>query len=559
MTALDKEGETMNRRSFIALTTSAAAIVLAGGGILPVWGDDPQGSPGPTVETNAGKLRGLALDGNVYAFKGVRYGASTEGPGRFMPPAKVTPWTGVQDAFELGPRSPQGSEPTVFSANAKTQGQPRPAAPPQPPMSEDCLRLNVWTSGLNDGGKRPVMLWLHGGGYSVGSGGGATYDGANLAKKYNVIVVTVNHRLNLFGYLYLAGLGNEKLAHSSNLGMLDIVASLQWVHDNIAKFGGDPGNVTIFGQSGGGGKVSTLMAMPPAKGLFHRAIIQSGSEVKGIPAADATKSAEKFLAQLNLKPDQLDQLQSLPQEQLLSAQAAILANDRSFRMSPVVDGHTLPTSPFDPVAPSLSAHIPVLIGSVETEVTFFPGYPLDPIDDATLHERVKKAVNGDDTQADHLIEVYRKGRPNISNTDLDLILESDSRFRAPVLLEAERKAAQAKASVYMYYFTWRSPARDGKLRTPHTVELPFVFENVDASKQMVGDGEDRYALADKVSAAWTAFARTGNPSHQGLPAWPAFDNRKRATMVFNDECKVQEDPGHEERLALNEITHADRG
>jgi para-nitrobenzyl esterase len=401
------------------------------------------------------------------------------------------------------------------------------------------------------------MVWLHGGGYSQGSGAFIIYDGANLACRHDVVVVTVNHRLNVFGYLYLAELGGEKYASSSNVGMLDIVAALEWVRDNIAAFGGDPNNVTIFGQSGGGGKVSTLMAMPSAKGLFHRAVVESASAIKGVPKDQATSSAEAFLAKVGLKSNQIDELQKMPVEQLVTAMGeggAVGGN--GLRLAPVVDGHSLPRNPFDPDAPAISSTVPLLIGSVETEVTFMRATPLDPMDDDALRAHVKQVLRGaDDAAVDRLIDVYRKGRPNIKNTDLYLILASDATFRAGVLTEAERKADQGAASAYMYYFTWKSPVRDGKLRTFHTLEIPFVFDNVDLATAMTGSGQERYALADKISSAWVAFARTGNPSHKGLPKWPAFDTKQRATMILSNECEVVDDPNGEERQALRGIRH----
>jgi para-nitrobenzyl esterase len=333
--------------------------------------------------------------------------------------------------------------------------------------------------------------------------------------------------------------------------MLDIVAGLQWVRDNIGAFGGDPGNVTIFGQSGGGGKVSALMAMPPAKGLFHRAIVESGAAVKGVSTDAANKSAEAFLTKLNLKPSQIDELQNLSVDQLLAVTAP---GGPQLALAPVVDGRTLPTDPFDPAAPEMSANVPLLIGTTETEVTFLPNQQLDPIDDAGLHARVKRTIrNASDAQVDQLVAAYRKGRPDASNTDLYLILASDATFRAGVVTEADRKAMQAKAPVYQYYFTWRSPVRDGKLRSFHTLEIPFVFDNVDAATSMTGSGEDRQALADKMSAAWVAFARTGNPNHQGLPNWTAFDTTGRATMIFNNDCKVVNDPHGEEQRLLHSV------
>jgi para-nitrobenzyl esterase len=402
------------------------------------------------------------------------------------------------------------------------------------------------------------MVWLHGGGYSQGSGSFIIYDGANLACRHDVVVVTINHRLNVFGYLYLAELGGEKYQQSSNVGMLDIVASLEWVRDNIAEFGGDPNNVTIFGQSGGGGKVSTLMAMPSAKGLFHRAIVQSASAIRGIPKDQATSSARKYLSLLGLKSNQLDELQQLPAEKLVAAMGSGGAvGGAGLSLAPVVDDHSLPRNPFDPDAPGISATVPLLIGSVETEVAFMRGTPLDPMNDDALHAHVKQVTrDADDAAVDRLIEVYRRGRPGLGNTDLYLILASDATFRAGVLTEAERKADQGMAPAYMYYFTWKSPVRDGALRTFHTLEIPFVFDNVDLATAMTGSHQTRYALEDKISGAWVAFARTGNPSHEGIPKWSAFDTRQRATMILDDDCRVVDDPNGSERQALLTLEHS---
>jgi para-nitrobenzyl esterase len=526
----------MNRRRFLAQGTAAAGCFA--GALTKSFGAEPK--PGATVDTSAGKIRGLVID-RVHAFKGIPYGASTAGNRRFLPPAKPEAWTGIKDTLEWGPEAPQvsphGEIPEVR------------ATIPATGMSEDCLRLNVWSHELGAGRRLPVMVWLHGGGFTSGNGSYTIYDGANLARKRDVVTVTINHRLNSFGFLHLAGIGGEKFAQASNAGMLDAIAALQWVHDNIANFGGDPNNVTIFGQSGGAGKVSTLLAMPGAKGLFHRAIIQSGSNLKGVSKEDALKSAQALMAKLNVKT--ADDLQKVPMEQLIQA----TNSTPGLRLSPVVDGTTLPRDPFSPDAPAMSADVPVLLGTVETEVTFFPGTQMDPIDDTALRARVKTATRADDAQAQHLIDLYRKGRPGVSNIDVALILESDLRFRPAVVTEAELKSVQ-KAPVYMYYFTWRSPVRDGKLKTFHTLEIPFVTDNVDNATTMTGTGQDRYALADKMSAAWAAFARTGNPNHKGLPTWPKFDAAQRATMIFNKECKVVNDPNGEERKALAALRSA---
>ena len=537
----------MDRRTFLNYSTGATASFFLRGAFQPAWAQDLGcSSQSAVVRTTAGRIRGMTRD-KVSAFFGIPYGSSTAGARRFMPPSKPDPWTDVREAVEFGPRSPQGPSSLIPEVAAVDRREPE---------SEDCLRLNVWTAGLG-AGHRPVMVWLHGGGYSQGSGAFIIYDGANLACRHDVVVVTVNHRLNVFGYLYLAELGGDKYANSSNVGMLDIVFALEWVRDNIAAFGGDPSNVTIFGQSGGGGKVSTLMAMPSAKGLFHRAVVESASAIRGVPKDDATSSVEAFLAKLGLKSNQIDELQKLPVEQLVTAMGdGVGAGGAGLRLAPVVDSHSLPRNPFDPNAPEISATVPLLIGSVETEVTFMRGTPLDPMDDDALRAHVKQVLRGaDDGAVDRLIDVYRKGRANVTNTDLYLILASDATFRAGVLTEAERKADQATASVYVYYFTWKSPVRDGKLRTFHTLEIPFVFDNVDLATAMTASGQERYALADKISSAWVAFARSGNPNHKGLPNWPAFNSKQRATMILNNECEVVEDPNGEERQTLRAIQH----
>jgi len=519
----------LKRRSFLH-----AALRAAGAAPL-VNGVARAAAASPLAETTAGKIRG-SLDNKIYSFKGVPYGASTEGA-RFLPPTRPKPWNGTREMLQLGLRAPQLPANLVpeYAVMDRTG-----------PMGEDCLCLNVWSQGMRDNRKRPVMVWLHGGGFTSGSAGFTLYDGANLAAKHDVVVVGVNHRLNAFGFLYLAEIGGAQFAQASNAGMLDIVLALEWVRDNIEQFGGDPDSVTVFGQSGGGGKVSALLGMPQAKGLFHRAIAMSGSAVKGVSRADATKTAEAILDKLNLKASQVAELQKVPMQRLLDATAG-----GSLRLAPVVDGRTIPADPFDPMATEISSNIPLMIGSTETEVTWSTATSYEPLDDKALRGRVKQTLRADDQSADRAIAVYRKNRPQLTNLDLYLILASDaSNFRIGTDTEADRKAAQAKAAVYKYYFQWYSPVREGKLRSMHTMDIPFVFQNVNIAKSTIGEGAERQPLADKMSAAWAAFARSGNPNTRGLASWPAYTPARKATMIFNNECKAYENPFGEERAAI---------
>jgi para-nitrobenzyl esterase len=535
----------INRRAFV----SAGAAAVIGSGLVSradlAAAATGGSAAGPVVETTAGRIRG-ALHDQVASFKGVPYGASTAGANRFMPPRRPTPWSGVRDALEIGLRAPQNIFMTVPEWGVLDRNEP---------AGEDCLVLNLWTPAV-DHKKRPVMFWLHGGGFAGGSDGFLAYDGTRLARMHDVVVVGINHRLNVFGYLYLADLGDPKFAQASNAGMLDCIAALEWVRDNIASFGGDPGNVTIFGQSGGGRKVSTLLGMPAAKGLFHRAIVESGSQLNGMTRERANRAAHTLLTRLNLQPNQLEQLQQVPFHKVLKAMAGNGSRtaDGVLNFAPVTDGRTLPADMFVPVATSISADIPLIVGSTKTESTWNTQQLYDPIPDSELVEDVAASLRCDQASASKVIAVYKKNSPNLTNLDVFLILTSDAGARSAAITQAGRKAALGRAPVYMYQFAWMSPVRGGQLRSMHTMDIPFVYDNVDVARDELGTGSDRYALAAIMSGAWVAFARTGNPNHSGMAHWPAYDAAQRATMIFNTpESQVINDPSHEELAAIMQV------
>src|SRR5580700_8100589 len=504
------------------------------------------------AETAFGKIRGVDNSG-IKIFKGIPYGANTAGANRFMPPAEPADWSGVRDALAYGSSAPQRD----------------PAAPPRPPGTltisgenlpaegEDCLVLNVWTpavgTAVTSARKRPVMFWCHGGGFATGSGSSPDNDGTNLARRGDVVVVTINHRLNVLGFANLSEF-SPAFAASGDAGMLDIVQALKWVRSNISQFGGDPNTVTIFGQSGGGRKVETLLAMPTAKGLFHRAIVESGAAVRVVDRDVAVHNAEQLLAKLGLDAKNVRALQELPVEKIMSAYFAVVKDnpnvDPSFGgFSPTVDGKILPQHPFYPSASPVSADVPVMIGCTRTEMTLFS---LDDpsafsLNDADMRKRVTDLL-GDHAPA--IIDLYRKINPGASPSDIYFLIASDYRYGAPTMIAAQRRAALGKAPVYLYYFTWETPVQGGRLKSPHTMEIPFAFDNVKISARMTGGGAEAMALADKVSDAWIAFARTGDPNTPKLPHWPAYDAKDRATMVINNVSKIINDPLREQRLAM---------
>ena len=513
---------------------------------------------GLIVETAAGKLRGESANG-VHRFRGVPYAQTAGGANRFLRAQALQPWTGVRDAASYGARACQ---PTEESSGLAWRGWIRD----RQPLSEDCLVLNVWTPGL-DNKKRPVMFYIHGGGFTTGSGGTAGCDGEILAKRGDVVVVTINHRLNLFGHLYLPG-AEERFADAGNNGILDIVAALQWVRANIAAFGGDAGNVTISGQSGGASKVAVLMTMPEAKGLFHKAVIQSASSLIRMATADeAGRCSHALIRALGLEGRDASALQQVPVDAMLAARKVAIA-EAGDNFRPVVDGRSLREHPFHPAAPAASADIPLLIGTCEDELTFSLG--VNPAN-FTLAEdealrRVRVFTGLGESQAAELMQRFRATRPRGTPSDIMIAIMSEQMYRRNDIIAAERKAAQAAsvkggAPAYMYLFTWKTTAMNGKLKTPHTLCIPFVFGTVDAAAEMLGTGPERHELSDRVMAAWVSFARSGNPNHPGLPQWSPYDAADRATMIFDNQCRLARDPLREDRLAMDDcpLYSADAG
>ncbi|HVB15614.1 MAG TPA: carboxylesterase/lipase family protein [Stellaceae bacterium] len=510
----------------------------------------------PIVETNAGKVRGATARG-ISAFKGIPYGAPTGGANRFMAPSPAAAWAGVRDALAYQGHAPQLPGRPERRPELRTILGPADVTP----EGEDCLTLNVWTPGLDDRGKRPVMVWLHGGAFAYGSGNRAVTEGANLARRGDVVVVSVNHRLNIFGFLHLADIGGERFAHSGNAGMLDLVAALRWVQGNIAAFGGDPEKVTIFGESGGGGKVSVLLAMPAAKGLFHRAIIQSGATILVSTRERANALAEAVLRELGIGRGVCERLQAVPAGTLAAAIApaaravggrALPLLDR-YDFGPVADGADLPTQPFDPAAPAIADDIPLLIGGTREESGFFLGDDDEvwnrQVSEASLRRRIAAVAGGD---ADRVLDLYRTLRPGASREDLLIAALTGANFWVRTVMLAERKATRKKAAVFMYSLDWRSPACGGRLQAHHAMDLPFVFDTTDVPDTTKGAAGAR-ELASIVSATWAAFARTGDPNNPALPEWPAYRPEQRATMVLDSLCRLALDPDRDARLLWERI------
>ena len=535
-----------NRRTFV----KQAALLLAAVEARPWLRLEAAAEASVTATTSAGTVRGT-LDEGINVFKGIPYGDTTAGNNRFLPSKPPAPWKGTRDALAYGPTAPQ----TVGAADVRG----RAARARLPEEGEDCLVLNVFTPALSGGRNRPVMVWLHGGGFSSGSGSTPILDGTSLARSGDVVVVTINHRLNVFGFTYLGEAAGSDFASSGGAGMLDIVAALQWVRDNIDRFGGDPNLVTIFGQSGGGRKVATLMAMPEAKGLFHRAIIESGAVLRLTEREDAIRTTNLLLDELGLGRNRARELQSVPMDRLLAANAAVNAKlpGREPGMtanSPTVDGRVIPNHPWDPAAPGLSASIPLLIGYARTEETLYdrPTPETLALDDAGLKLRAAKRIGGDPGR---VIDIYRKAHPDATPWDLWILMATDHPRGTYSRELAKRKAVQGGAPAFAYRFDWETPEGGGHMRSPHTVEIPFVFNNIKIAGPLISKMPEAFALAAKVSAAWVSFARTGNPNTSGLPKWPAYSVASRDTMLFNNVSRVEQDPDRGPRLAMEQVLH----
>lgn len=507
---------TLDRRAVLAGTLAVAAAPRV----------NAAGRAAPVATTTAGRVRGAEVDG-VKIFKGVRYGADTASR-RFQPAQAAQPWSGIVDALAYGPASPQlkADEPT----------------------SEDCLFLNVWTPEIADGKKRPVMFYVHGGAHANGSGSSPLYDGTWLAKTHDVVVVTVNHRLNCFGYAYLARLGGAELADSGNVGNLDLILALEWVRDNIRAFGGDPGNVMAFGQSGGGGKVVTLMAMPRAAGLYHKVATMSGQHVTAMGPLHATLRAKAFMEKLGLKPDQVEALKTLPAAQLVEAlkMRDPLERKGGIIFWSVLDHGVLARHPFYPDAPRESGHIPMIIGNTHDETKAFLGG--DPKNFALTWEELPSRLENElvlDMSPEYLVARYRALYPNYSPSDCFFAITTAGRSWPGHLIQAEQRA-RIGAPAWMYQLDFGAQT-DPKMGAYHSYDIALVFGTLGAKGSMTGTGPAARKVRDQMSAAFVSLARTGDPNCAAVPAWEPYTLPKRPTLVINETSKMVDDPRKEER------------
>ncbi len=525
------------RRTF---TTGAAALLAAGCA-------HASGVGAPVAETSNGKVRGAAA-GGVLAFKAIPYGASTAGANRFMPPQRPQAWAGVRDCLEWGPSAPQSSSSAAIPSAMGAQFREFFGMTPDVPaaQSEGCLVLNIFTPSLQ--GKRPVMVWIHGGGFEVGTGSGARSNGTNLARNHDVVTVTINHRLGVLGYCDLSAYGGE-YAHSGTVGQLDLVLALQWVRDNIERFGGDPQRVMIHGESGGGSKVSILLAMPAANGLFSRAICQSGVASR-LPGAEQSRAnAVALLREMQLSPSQLRQLREATPEQMFAAAGRATAGASPMQgrgFAPFVGGVDIPIAPLEAIAAGASRDIPLIVGCAKHEAALFlAGGGTDPA--ALSNEQVlQMAPRVLGPQGAQLIEGYRANYPNYTPGELLVRAMTDASMRFPSIQLAEAHVRAGGAPTFMYLFTWESPVLP-HLHAAHGIDGTFYFGNTESVTIAAGNPEAQ-ALSAKTSAAWAHFAGAGEPAAPGLPAWPRYSLENRETMIFSAAPRVENDPMREDRL-----------
>ena len=512
------------RRSFLATTLALAGTASVPNIVLAQGGD-------AVAETVSGRIRGNRESG-LLVFRGIPYGGDTGGRNRFMPPTPAAKWSGTRDALQWGHIAPK----PVTAITPDTYGAMVEWNEYRGGISEDCLTLNVWTPAA-DSAKRAVVVILHGGGFTSGSGNLVALEGAAMARMGDVVVVTVNHRLGSLGYTDLSGLGGADFAASGVAGMMDLVQSLQWVRDNIDRFGGDPARVLITGQSGGGGKVSTLLTMPSARGLFHRAVLQSGSTIR-LTQKDATqRNAEEFLKRLGMTRGDLGRLQAVPFAQLIAAQQGA---------GPVVDGVIVPRHPFDPDAPSVSADVPMMIGSC-LEDAAYQSTEFE-MDEAALVAWIESQVPGKGTS---ILAAYRKLYPAKKPYFIRGMIVTDRGLRRNTVMQAERKAMQSASAVYMYRFDWQTPAQGGKFGATHGVDLSISFANADTKVGM--NTPEARTLALQLGGATIAFAKTGNPNHADMPQWPSYNAQTRSMMVFDAKTRAENDPNRDLRLMWNAL------
>lgn len=496
-------------------------------------------TPTGEVEIATGRIRGERHRG-VSIFRGIPYGASTAGEGRFLPPRPPESWAGVRTCVLYGETTPQA--PGRLAEGGREGNRPE--------MGEDCLCLNVWTPAA-DNGRRPVLVWLHGGGFEAGSGSSMLYDGTSLALRGDIVAVSVNHRLNVFGHCHLGDILGEEFAGSANAGFLDLVAALEWVQANIERFGGDPANVMIYGQSGGGRKVSLLTASKLAEGLFHRGIVQSGSHLRLMSRERANELAERLLGQFGLDRTNARKLQEVSWRDIRRATRDVMVATGQ-RFAPTRDGTTFDAHPWDPEAPATARNIPMMIGTCRTELSNQLG-TADPgnftLDEATMKKKLEGYIPAEDIEG--TIAIFRKESPSASPSEIFFKVTTARGYWRDSVLQTEAKARQGGAPVYSYRLTWRTPVEGGRRITPHSLDLPFMFDNVRRAPDMVGPPtSETDAMARLMSESWLAFARTGNPNNPAIPEWAPYDLDRRTVMLFDLPPNAASDPHSEERLAM---------